>query len=405
MPRAFLVRKHRSHWRPGPGGTVTPPPSPEQSRLNGQLSPVPDAEYSTDGHYSRDRWPRSSTSSSQHHEQTPPVSPNAGIIRPSSLAVSVIQTPVASKAPLKNPVAGGTNNGSPAQGILTATPLRWQDESSSASTQVLKCPKSDVQPRSEVQAWPRCVSRSPELERGQRRPESHSPFFKEHEVSRLSDDDPPSPTDSSHSMDSLKLGWSCDMPVEFVNGGHGIKNPFVQKSQMNVEESPQDLKSSVMTSTQEDNNRLACKVCGKAFSLQRLLNRHMKSHSNVKRFLCTFCGKGFNDTFDLKRHTRTHTGVRPYRCALCEKSFTQRCSLESHTLKVHGIQHKYGYKERRTKVYVCEECGHITSDPEVHYVHLKDNHPYSPALLKFYDKRHFKFPDGVFPIGLMRVHS
>lgn len=90
------------------------------------------------------------------------------------------------------------------------------------------------------------------------------------------------------------------------------------------------------------------------------------------------------------------SGVRPYKCSLCEKSFTQRCSLESHCLKVHGVQHQYTYKERRTKVYVCEECGHTTSQPEIHYLHLKDKHPYSPALLKFYDKRHFKFTSSTY---------
>ena len=51
-----------------------------------------------------------------------------------------------------------------------------------------------------------------------------------------------------------------------------------------------------------------CKICGKCFEFPKLLQRHLKSHSDVKRYLCTFCGKGFNDTFDLKRHTRTHTG-------------------------------------------------------------------------------------------------
>ncbi|ALC48255.1 ovo [Drosophila busckii] len=136
-------------------------------------------------------------------------------------------------------------------------------------------------------------------------------------------------------------------------------------------------------------------------SLQRLLNRHMKCHSDIKRYLCTFCGKGFNDTFDLKRHTRTHTGVRPYKCNLCEKSFTQRCSLESHCQKVHSVQHAYAYKERRAKMYVCEECGHTTCEPEVHYLHLKDNHPFSPALLKFYDKRHFKFTNSQFANNLL----
>lgn len=103
---------------------------------------------------------------------------------------------------------------------------------------------------------------------------------------------------------------------------------------------------------QSNGDPLKCSVCGKKFSLQRLLNRHMKCHSDVKRYSCPYCGKGFNDTFDLKRHIRTHSGVRPYKCQHCEKSFTQRCSLESHSLKVHGIAHEFAYKERRPKVSV-----------------------------------------------------
>ncbi|KAF3837435.1 hypothetical protein F7725_004899 [Dissostichus mawsoni] len=51
------------------------------------------------------------------------------------------------------------------------------------------------------------------------------------------------------------------------------------------------------------------------------------------------------------------TRVRPYKCTLCEKAFTQRCSLESHMKKIHSVAQKYAYKERRNKLYVCEECG------------------------------------------------
>lgn len=87
------------------------------------------------------------------------------------------------------------------------------------------------------------------------------------------------------------------------------------------------------------------------------------------------------------------SGVRPYKCNSCDKSFTQRCSLESHTLKVHNIQHDYAYKERRAKMYVCEECGNTTNQPDYHFNHLKTQHPYSLALSKFNDKRHFKFGD------------
>lgn len=42
-------------------------------------------------------------------------------------------------------------------------------------------------------------------------------------------------------------------------------------------------------------------------------------------------------------------------------------------------------------MYVCEECGNTTNQPDNHFNHLKTQHPYSLALSKFNDKRHFKF--------------
>ncbi|XP_031340062.1 transcriptional regulator ovo isoform X2 [Photinus pyralis] len=221
----------------------------------------------------------------------------------------------------------------------------------------------------------------------------------------------PSPGAASCSLESQNdssslsppLGLPSEVQLEFVNGGHGIKNPLASQDPVRPRT---EEKVKVTSITNDDGtSTFCCRICNKSFGLQRLLNRHMKCHSDIKRYLCTFCGKGFNDTFDLKRHTRTHTGVRPYKCNLCEKSFTQRCSLESHCLKVHGVQHQYAYKERRTKMYVCEECGHTTNEPEVHYLHLKDKHPYSPALLKFYDKRHFKFTNSNFANMLLQVRT
>ncbi|XP_016152531.1 PREDICTED: transcription factor Ovo-like 2 isoform X1 [Ficedula albicollis] len=113
-----------------------------------------------------------------------------------------------------------------------------------------------------------------------------------------------------------------------------------------------------------------------------MLNRHIKCHSQVKRHLCTFCGKGFNDTFDLKRHVRTHTGIRPYKCEVCNKAFTQRCSLESHLKKIHGVQQQYAYKQRRDKLYVCEDCGYTGPTQEDLYLHISGVHPGSAFLKK-----------------------
>ncbi|CAH1777379.1 unnamed protein product [Owenia fusiformis] len=188
--------------------------------------------------------------------------------------------------------------------------------------------------------------------------------------------------------------------VELVNGGYGIKNPLLVNGR-----SQRDYLAAQELGVQTSDNKFICRVCSKVFPLQRLLNRHIKCHSDIKRYLCTFCGKGFNDTFDLKRHTRTHTGVRPYKCVECDKAFTQRCSLESHCRKVHGISFTFKYKERRDKMYVCEDCGHVTSQPELHFLHLKNKHPHSPALLKCYDKRQFKFNSDLVPVLLNDLKS
>ncbi|XP_029375628.1 putative transcription factor ovo-like protein 3 isoform X2 [Echeneis naucrates] len=130
-----------------------------------------------------------------------------------------------------------------------------------------------------------------------------------------------------------------------------------------------------------------CSVCHKIFPLQRMLTRHLKCHSLVKRHPCQFCGKGFNDTFDLKRHMRTHTGIRPYKCELCEKAFTQRCSLESHMRKIHGIHQQYAYRQRRSKIFVCEDCGYTSSRPDEYFYHVRQCHPGSPALRRYYRRQ------------------
>ncbi|KAM9324009.1 putative transcription factor ovo-like protein 3 [Gastrophryne carolinensis] len=130
-----------------------------------------------------------------------------------------------------------------------------------------------------------------------------------------------------------------------------------------------------------------CHTCRKTFPLQRMLTRHMKCHSIQKRHRCPCCAKGFNDTFDLKRHIRTHTGIRPYKCPACEKSFTQRCSLESHLRKIHGVLQSYAYRQRRSKIYVCEDCGFTSSSPDTYTLHVLEAHPSNPIISKHLRKR------------------
>ncbi|XP_073686276.1 putative transcription factor Ovo-like 1 [Garra rufa] len=157
---------------------------------------------------------------------------------------------------------------------------------------------------------------------------------------------------------------------------------------------PPALASAPLNKTRESggSTEFLCSVCHKMFPLQRMLTRHLKCHSLVKRHPCRYCGKGFNDTFDLKRHMRTHTGIRPYRCDLCEKAFTQRCSLESHLRKIHGVRQQYAYRQRRSKIFVCEDCGFTSSRPDEYFLHVRQQHPSSPALRRYYRKHMLESP-------------
>uniref|UniRef100_A0A1B8XTI7 C2H2-type domain-containing protein n=1 Tax=Xenopus tropicalis TaxID=8364 RepID=A0A1B8XTI7_XENTR len=76
------------------------------------------------------------------------------------------------------------------------------------------------------------------------------------------------------------------------------------------------------------------------------------------------------------------SGIHPYKCEICNKAFTQRCSLESHLKKIHGVQQGYAYKQRRDKLFVCEDCGYTGPSQEDLYLHVYDSHPGNAFLKK-----------------------
>ena len=153
-----------------------------------------------------------------------------------------------------------------------------------------------------------------------------------------------------------------------ANGGFGVRPQISMLANKCRDE------ASKISPNTTHNHR--CEICNSTFPLRRLLNRHLKTHSFYKRYTCSFCDKGFNDTFDLKRHVRTHTGIKPFKCEQCDKSFTQRCSLEAHQTRVHGVVHKFGFRERRAKMFVCEDCGATFKDNQSEFMnHVASAHP------------------------------
>ncbi|CAL4098813.1 unnamed protein product, partial [Meganyctiphanes norvegica] len=58
-----------------------------------------------------------------------------------------------------------------------------------------------------------------------------------------------------------------------------------------------------------------CSRCDKAFSQNRGLKSHQKTHTEEKRYQCSQCDKAFWRKDNLISHQKTHTDEKPYKCS------------------------------------------------------------------------------------------
>jgi Zinc finger, C2H2 type. len=83
-----------------------------------------------------------------------------------------------------------------------------------------------------------------------------------------------------------------------------------------------------------------CPTCGKKWRTRSELNKHTKTHSDLRPFVCEICGQGYRTKTHLLVHVGMHNGIHPFTCHFCNKSFTQKTGLERH-LTIHNNEKKH----------------------------------------------------------------
>uniref|UniRef100_A0A3B5LK31 C2H2-type domain-containing protein n=1 Tax=Xiphophorus couchianus TaxID=32473 RepID=A0A3B5LK31_9TELE len=73
-----------------------------------------------------------------------------------------------------------------------------------------------------------------------------------------------------------------------------------------------------------------CSKCGRRFSNQGNLRRHMKLHMAHQRYFCSLCTKIFSTRSELENHNASHQSNKPFSCKLCEQRFLTRLALCEH---------------------------------------------------------------------------
>ncbi len=85
----------------------------------------------------------------------------------------------------------------------------------------------------------------------------------------------------------------------------------------------------------ESERPFACDVCGRSFKLLSHLTTHKQTHEQPS-FVCSICDFRCRQKRILNTHMRTHSDERPFKCELCEYRTKRKSDLSIHRRCMHS---------------------------------------------------------------------
>lgn len=79
-----------------------------------------------------------------------------------------------------------------------------------------------------------------------------------------------------------------------------------------------------------------CHVCQKKLTSKKILQRHLRLHSNSGLFPCTICSKTFGLKSSLEFHMKSHDMHKPFKCKICFITFSEKSTAIRHLKKQHS---------------------------------------------------------------------
>ncbi|KAL4234966.1 hypothetical protein ACF0H5_006607 [Mactra antiquata] len=92
-----------------------------------------------------------------------------------------------------------------------------------------------------------------------------------------------------------------------------------------------------------------CNICHKMMSTKKILNRHLRLHSNPGKHSCPVCSKTFGLQSSLDFHMRTHDENKPFKCKVCLTTFSEKSTAIRHVKKQHNPENYNDFIENNLK--------------------------------------------------------